>query len=77
MPIGSNEEWGRADDACARGGMDAVLLSSLADVTYISGFEVPIPIGAGSEFAYGIPLALCTVPAMFFCSKVMCTWLMA
>ena len=61
MPIGSNEEWGRADDACARGGMDAVLLSSLADVTYVSGFEVPIPIGAGSEFAYGIPLALCTV----------------
>ncbi|MFN8469901.1 MAG: Xaa-Pro peptidase family protein [Caldilineaceae bacterium] len=61
MPIGSNEEWGRADAACARAGMDAVLLSSLADVTYVSGYEVPIPIGAGSEFAYGIPLALCTV----------------
>ena len=61
MPIGNNEEWGRADDACAREGMDAVLLSSLADVTYASGFEVPIPIGAGAEFAYGIPLAVCTV----------------
>jgi Xaa-Pro aminopeptidase/Xaa-Pro dipeptidase len=41
--------------------MDAVLLSSLADVTYVSGFEVPIAIGAGAEFAYGIPLAVCTV----------------
>jgi Xaa-Pro aminopeptidase len=61
MPIANNEEWGRADDACARAGMDAVLLSSLADVTYVSGFEVPIPIGAGTEFAFGIPLAVCTV----------------
>ena len=57
MPIGNNEEWGRADDACAQAGFDAVLLSSLADITYLSGFEVPIPIGAGAEFAYGIPLA--------------------
>jgi selenide,water dikinase len=34
------------------------LLSSLADVTYASGWEAPIPIGAGAEFAYGIPLVL-------------------
>ena len=61
MPIGNNEEWGRADDACAQAGFDAVLLSSLADVTYLTGFEVPVPIGAGAEFAYGIPLAICTV----------------
>lgn len=61
MPLGNNEEWARANAANAQAGIDAFLLSSLADVTYVSGFEVPIPIGAGAEFAYGIPLAFCTV----------------
>ena len=61
MPIGANQEWERAHVASAQAGIDALLLSSLADVTYVSGFEVPIPIGAGAEFAYGIPLAFCTV----------------
>ena len=61
MPIGANQEWERAHVASAQAGIDAFLLSSLADVTYVSGFEVPIPIGAGAEFAYGIPLAFCTV----------------
>ena len=61
MPIRDNEEWMRADVACAEAGCDVVLLSSLADVTYLSGFEVPIPLGAGAEFAYGSPLAICTV----------------
>ncbi|MBP8122123.1 MAG: aminopeptidase P family protein [Caldilineaceae bacterium] len=61
MPIGDNQEWGRADDACARAGFDAVLISSLADVTYVSGFEVPVPVGALAELAYGITLALCSV----------------
>ena len=37
MAIGNNEEWGRADAACAGVGLQAVLLSSLADVTYVSG----------------------------------------
>ena len=59
--IRDNEEWMRADDACAQAGCDAVLLSSLADVTYVSGFEVPVPVGAGAELAHGISLALCTV----------------
>lgn len=61
MAIGNNEEWGRADAACAGVGLQAMLLSSLADVTYVSGFEVPVPVGAGAELAHGIPLALCTV----------------
>lgn len=61
MAIGNNgEEWGRADAACAGVGLQAVLLSSLADVTYVSGFEVPVPVGAGAELAHGIPLWLCT-----------------
>jgi Xaa-Pro aminopeptidase len=55
----SNDELIRANDALAKLGCDAALLSSLANVTYVSGYEVPVPIGAGAEFAYGIPLALC------------------
>jgi Xaa-Pro aminopeptidase len=55
----SNHELARANDALAALGCDAALLSSLANVTYISGYEVPMPIGAGAEFAYGIALALC------------------
>ena len=54
-----NHELSRAHDALAALGCDAALLSSLANVTYVSGYEVPIPIGAGAEFAYGVPLALC------------------
>jgi Xaa-Pro aminopeptidase len=55
----ANEELARANAALAASGCDAALLSSLANVTYVSGYEVPVPIGAGAEFAYGIPLALC------------------
>lgn len=61
MPIKNNAEWGRADNAFRQMGLDAVLLSSLADVTYVSGFEVPVPVGALAELSYGIPMALCTV----------------
>src|SRR5207249_2839117 len=49
----------RAHDALAARGCDAALLSSLANVTYVSGYEVPVSIGAGAELAYGVPLALC------------------
>src|SRR5215212_8439086 len=55
----TNHELSRAHDALAALGCNAALLSSLANVTYVSGYEVPIPIGAGAEFAYGVPLALC------------------
>lgn len=55
-----NEELSRAQAALAADGCDFALLSSLANVTYLSGYEVPVPIGAGAEFAYGIPLALCS-----------------
>jgi len=55
----ANEELTRANEALARAGCDFALLSSLANVTYVSHFEVPVPLGAGAEFAYGVPLALC------------------
>ncbi len=37
---------------------DVVLLHSLANVTYASGYEVPIPLGAGFEMNYGSPLVV-------------------
>ena len=46
-----NEELGRAHAELAAAGCDGALLSSLANVTYVSGYEVPVPIGAGADFA--------------------------
>lgn len=54
-----NEELSRAQTASAAVGCDFVLLSSVHNATYVSGFEVPIPLGAGAETAYGPSLALC------------------
>ncbi len=55
----TNHELGRANEALEANRCDAALLSSLANVTYVSGYEVPVPIGAGAEMSYGVPLALC------------------
>lgn len=56
-----NYELARARDAARQIGCDAVLLASVANVTYVSGFEVPFPIGASAEMAYGPTLALFAV----------------
>lgn len=56
-----NEELARAQSSCVAAGCDFALLSSLHNVTYVSGFEVPVPIGAGAETAYGPSLALCAM----------------
>jgi Xaa-Pro aminopeptidase len=61
MTLPINDELVRTRHALAAAGCDAVLLSSLANVTYVSGYEVPIPVGAHAEMAYGPDLALCTV----------------
>lgn len=52
------EETLRARTEIAADGCDFALLSSIHNVTYASGFEVPTPIGAGAETAYGPSLAL-------------------
>lgn len=57
----SNQELDRARAALAAVGCDFALLSSLANVTYVSGFEVPVPVGALAELTYASPLALCNV----------------
>jgi Xaa-Pro aminopeptidase len=53
-----HEELARARAALTAAGSDFALLSSLPNVTYASGWEVPVPIGALSELAYGVPLLL-------------------
>lgn len=67
---GTNAELMRAQQATNGIGCDAVLLSSVANVTYISGFEVPFPIGASAEMAYGPTLAL-------FATRDAGSWLIA
>src|SRR5688572_26428726 len=61
MSTNPNEELARARTALQSAGCDFALLSSLANVTYVSGFEVPIPVGALAELTYASPLALCSV----------------
>jgi Xaa-Pro aminopeptidase len=61
MTSNSNEELDRARAALTTAGCDFVLLSSLANVTYVSAFEVPVPVGALAELTYASPLALCSV----------------
>ncbi|MDQ3248837.1 MAG: Xaa-Pro peptidase family protein [Chloroflexota bacterium] len=56
----SNEELARTQQELIAAGCDFALLTSLANVTYVSGFEVPVALGALAEFAYGQPLALCS-----------------
>ncbi len=57
----TNQELDQARHSLAAAGCDVVLLSSLANVTYVSGYEVPVPVGAHAEMAYGPDLALCVV----------------
>lgn len=54
----ATEEFARARAALASAGCDFALLSSLANVTYVTGTEVPVPVGAGAELTYGPWLAL-------------------
>ena len=52
------EELVRTRTALAGAGADVALLSSVANVTYASGWEVPVPLGALAELSYGQPLLL-------------------
>lgn len=54
----ATEEFTRARAALSETGCDFALLSSLANVTYVTGTEVPVPVGAGAELTYGPWLAL-------------------
>jgi Xaa-Pro aminopeptidase len=56
-----NEELARARAALAAADCDLALLSSLANVTYVSGFEVPHAVGVGAAVTYAAPFAVVSV----------------
>jgi Xaa-Pro aminopeptidase len=60
-PVADNQELARARKALASSGCDFALLSSLANVTYASQWEVPVPLGALAEMSFGQPLMLVAV----------------
>ncbi|MDB5076817.1 MAG: Creatinase/Prolidase N-terminal domain, partial [Chloroflexi bacterium] len=55
LPIG--HELARLREALAADGIGAVLLSEPASICYVSGFTVPLSIGAGGSFAGGPNIA--------------------
>jgi Xaa-Pro aminopeptidase len=59
--VPATEEFARAGAALGADGCDFALLSSVANVTYVTGTEVPVPVGAGAELTYGPWLALFSV----------------
>ncbi len=59
--IADNRELARAREALAASGCDFALLSSLANVTYASNWDVPVPLGALAEMSFGQPLMLVAV----------------
>src|SRR5471030_2398272 len=60
MPA-NNEELARARAALAEAGCDLALLSSVTNVTYVSGFEVPLPVGVSAAVPYAPPFAVLSV----------------
>ena len=56
-----NEELARARTALAAAGCDLALLASVTNVTYVSGFEVPLPVGVSAAVAYAAPFAVLSV----------------
>jgi len=55
------EELERARETVRAARCNVAVLSSIANVTYVSGVEVPVPVGAGAELTYGPWLAVLSV----------------
>ncbi len=53
-----NLELQRLKDAMMADSMHALLLTEPASVCYASGYEMPLPLGAGADFAGGPNLVL-------------------
>src|SRR5437879_1214602 len=53
----AGQELARLQESLAADGIAAVLLSEAASIRYVSGFTVPLTIGAGGSFAAGPNLA--------------------
>jgi Xaa-Pro aminopeptidase len=54
----AHEEIARTRSALRAAGIDVAVLSSIANVTYVTGMEIPIPLGAGFEMTYAPWLAV-------------------
>ncbi len=57
----TNEELARARAALATADCDLALLSSIANVTYVSSFEVPHAVGVSAAVTYAAPFAVVSV----------------
>lgn len=57
----TNEELARARVALAAADCDVAVLSSIANVTYVSGFEVPHAVGVSAAVTYAAPFAVVAV----------------
>src|SRR5262249_51812226 len=60
-PNAENEELACARAALAEAGCDLALLASVTNVTYVSGFEVPLPVGVSAAVPYAPPFAVVAV----------------
>ena len=67
------EELQRACFYLREAGIDHALLSSHESIAYTSGFDVPLPIGAPTDFSGGYPLALVLVNAVDETAILICT----
>src|SRR5258706_7385574 len=67
-----NEELARARAALAAAGCDVALLASVTNVTYVSGFEVPLPVGVSAAVPYASPFAVLSVkePATWLATSI-------
>lgn len=54
----NGEELAKARSELAALGVDVAVLSSVANVTYVCGVEVPVPVGAGAELTFAPWLAV-------------------
>ena len=58
IPPSQGDELAKARTELQAARIDVAILSSIANVTYVSGIEVPVPLGAGFEMSYGPWLAV-------------------
>jgi Xaa-Pro aminopeptidase len=67
-----NEELARSRAELAVAGCDVALLASVTNVTYVSGFEVPLPTGVAASVAFAAPFAVLSVtdPATWLATSV-------
>lgn len=56
----AHEEIARTRSALRDAGIDVAVVSSIANATYVTGIEVPLPVGAGAELTFAPWLAVLT-----------------